>query len=183
MTHTHRILASLTLGVPLLLWAVSTGSTVSAAAPQAAPQNHPEMPDGAGKDITIATCTKCHSITNVTSQHKDKDGWTATITKMVGYGATGSDDDFEAILNYVNKYYGMDAPPADAAAAAHAKIVVNKETAAQLTTDLGLTADESAAVVSYREKNGSFKTIDDLKKVPNVDAKKIDAKASDLDFS
>ncbi|MGI4854481.1 MAG: ComEA family DNA-binding protein [Janthinobacterium lividum] len=187
MTHTRHILASLTVGLPLLLWGVSAGSTVSAATPaaaaQALPDNHPEMPSGPGKDETLRTCTKCHSITNVTNQHKDKDGWTATITKMVGYGATGTDDEFEAILTYVNKNYGLDSPPADAAAAAHAKIVVNKETAAQLSTDLGLTADEAGAVISYRDKNGSFKSVDDLKKVPNVDAAKIDAKKDVLDFS
>lgn len=108
MKRITHVLAALTLGMPLLVWGVSTGSSV-AAAPQA-PSNHPEMPDGPGKDITINTCTKCHSITNVTGQHKDKDGWTATITKMVGYGATGSDDDFEAILNYVTKNYGLDTP-------------------------------------------------------------------------
>ncbi len=180
MRHTRQILA-LTLGIPMLVWGVSSGSTV-AAAPQAA-QAHPDMPDGPGKDITIATCTKCHSISNVTGQHKDKDGWTSTITKMVGYGATGTDDEFEAILTYVSKNYGLDSPPADAAAAAHAKIVVNKETAAQLSTDLGLTSDEAGAVVSFREKNGDFKSIDDLKKVPNVDAKKFDAKKDDLVFS
>lgn len=181
MRHAKQLLASLTVGIPMLVWGVSSGSTV-AAAPQAA-QAHPDMPDGPGKDITLNTCTKCHSITNVTGQHKDKDGWTATITKMVGYGATGTDDEFEAILTYVTKNYGLDSPPANAAAAAHAKIVINKETAAQLTADLGLSADESSAVISYRDKNGTFKSIDDLKKVPNVDAKKFDAKASDLDFS
>lgn len=123
--RTTHVLATLTLGLPLLVWGVSASSPV-AAAPQAAPANHPEMPDGPGKDVTIATCTKCHSITNVTSQHKDKDGWTATITKMVGYGATGSDDDFEAILTYVTKNYGLDttaaptAPPADKSAPAPA---------------------------------------------------------------
>lgn len=187
MTHTRQILASLTIGLPLLVWGVSDGSTVSAATPaaaaQATPDNHPEMPEGPGKAITLSTCTKCHSITNVTNQHKDKDGWTATITKMVGYGTTGTDDEFEAILTYVNKNYGLDSPPAAAAGAAHAKIVVNKETAAQLSADLGLTADEAGAVVSYRDKNGDFKSIDDLKKVPNVSAAKFDAKKDDLIFS
>ncbi len=186
MRHIKHILASLTIGLPMLVWGVSSSNKVAAAAPaapQALPDNHPEMPEGPGKDVTLRTCTKCHSITNVTGQHKDKDGWTSTITKMVGYGATGTDDEFEAILNYVAKNYGVDSPPADAAGAAHAKIVVNKETAAQLSSDLGLTADEAGAVVGYREKNGDFKSIDDLKKVPNVDAKKFDAKKDDLLFS
>jgi competence protein ComEA len=187
MRHVKQILATLTVGLPLLVWGVSTNSTVAAQqmTPVAAgmqADDHPEMPNGPGKAITLQTCTKCHSITNVTGQHKDKDGWTATITKMVGYGATGSDDDFQQILDYVSKFYGVDAPPADAAGAAHAKIVVNKETAAQLATDLALTDDESKAVVAYRDKNGDFKSVDDLKKVPNVDGKKFDAHKDDLQF-
>ncbi len=172
-----HILGSVTFA--LLLWGAAPARTAAAQAPD----DHPEMPNGPGKAITLQTCTKCHSITNITGQHKDKDGWTATITKMVGYGATGTDDEFEQILNYVSKYYGLDSPAAADAGAAHAKIVVNKETPAQLTTDLGLTDDEAKSVVDYRTKNGDFKTIDDLKKVPNVDAKKFDAKKDDLLFS
>ncbi len=172
-----HILGSVTFA--LLLWGAAPARTAAA---QSA-DDHPEMPNGPGKAITLQTCTKCHSITNITGQHMDKDGWTATITKMVGYGATGTDDEFEQILNYVSKYYGLDSPPAAGATAAHAKIVVNKETPAQLSTDLGLTDDEAKAVVDYRTKNGDFKSIDDLKKVPNVDAKKFDAKKDDLLFS
>ena len=183
MRHAKHILASLSIGLPLLVWGVASSSApVAAAVPMAQTDPAAGMPDGPGKAITIATCTKCHSITNVTGQHKDADGWTATITKMVGYGAVGSDDDFGAILAYVTKYYGTDAPPAASIDVAKSKIVVNKETAAQLVTDLGLTEDEAAAVVAYRTKNGDFKTIDDLKKVPSVDGKKFDAKAADLEF-
>ena len=177
MRHMKHVLGSVTFA--LLLWGAAPARTAVAQAPD----DHPEMPSGPGKAITLQTCTKCHSITNITGQHKDKDGWTATITKMVGYGATGTDDEFEAILNYVSKYYGLDSPPAADAGAAHAKIVVNKETPAQLSTDLGLTDDEAKAVVDYRGKNGDFKSIDDLKKVPNVDGKKFDAKKDDLLFS
>jgi competence protein ComEA len=45
-----------------------------------------------------------------------------------------------------------------------------------------LTDTEAAAVVDYRKKNGDFKTIDDLKKVPDVDGKKLDAKKDRLAF-
>lgn len=192
MTHAKSILAGAVVALPLFVWGVSSNNPVAARTVAQPADVHAflaeaqqdltaSMPDAPGKDITIKTCTKCHSITNVTGAHKDMDGWTATITKMVGYGATGSDDDFQAILTYVNTYYGMNPPPA-AGAAAHAKIMVNKETAAQLVTDLGLTDAEAASVVDYRTKNGDFKTIDDLKKVPSVDAKKFDAHAADLQF-
>jgi competence protein ComEA len=59
---------------------------------------------------------------------------------------------------------------------------VNKATAPQLASGMGLTDTEAAAVVDYRKKNGDFKTIDDLKKVPEVDAKKLDAKKDRLAF-
>jgi len=47
---------------------------------------------------------------------------------------------------------------------------------------LALTSEEAAALVSYREKNGDYKTIDDLKKVAGVDSKKLDAKKDLLQF-
>jgi competence protein ComEA len=126
MRHIRQIVASLSIGLPLLVWGVAGVSTPVAAASSTATAAHfaeaaslfqadqyASMPEGPGKAQTIATCTKCHSITNVTGQHKSEDEWTATITKMVGYGASGSDDDFQAILAYVVKYYGA-TPPADA---------------------------------------------------------------------
>jgi competence protein ComEA len=36
--------------------------------------------------------------------------------------------------------------------------------------------------VGYRLQNGTFKTLDDLKKVPGVDAAKLDAKRDLIDF-
>ncbi len=117
MRVSRHLIASFAAGLPLLLWGVSQVRPVAAAprvvaGGQATPDDHPDMPNGPGKDVTIRTCTKCHSITNITGNHKDKDGWTATITKMVGYGATGTDDEFQAILDYVTKNYGLDTPPA-----------------------------------------------------------------------
>ena len=189
MKHAKQVIFSATFGVSLLAFGLSMGSAVSAAGAGAGQQAGDGMPPGPGHDITVATCTKCHSITNITGQHKDKDGWTATITKMVGYGATGSDEDFQAILDYVTKNYGLDSatptapaqPSAGGPAAAH-KIPVNTETAAQLTTDLGLTDDEAKGFVEYRDKNGPFKTIDDLKKFPGIDGKKFDVHTGDLQF-
>jgi competence protein ComEA len=59
---------------------------------------------------------------------------------------------------------------------------VNQATAAQLESGLGLSTTEAEAVIEYRKKNGDFKSIDDLKKVPDVDAKKLDAKKDRLAF-
>lgn len=189
MKATKYILSSIGLAVPLFTAGVFFGRTVSAQTQPSTPASASagqdpiaKMPDAPGKDITVKTCVKCHAITNITSQHRDADTWTATVTKMVGYGATGTDDELQQIVDYLTKYYGPDSAQGSGASAAHAKVMVNKETASQLTSDLGLTDDEARAVVAYRDKNGDFKSIDDLKKVPNVDAAKITAHAADLSF-
>ena len=158
----------------MLLCCASMLSYAQQAAPQE-PAQHPqysELPAGAGKDTLIRVCSKCHSPDNVIANGQDRAGWEETITKMAGFGAVATDDEFTAILDYLVKNF-----PADSG-----QINVNKATAAQLASGLGLTDAEAAAVVDYRKKNGDFKTIDDLKKVPEVDGKKLDAKKDRLAF-
>ena len=130
-----------------------------------------ELPAGAGKDTFVRVCSKCHSPDNVIANGQDRSGWENTITKMAGFGAVASDDEFTEILDYLVKNF-----PSNPA------INVNKATAAQLTSGLGLSAAEADAVIEYRKKNGDFKSIDDLKKVPDLDAKKLDAKKDRMAF-
>ena len=134
-------------------------------------QQHPELPAGPGKDTLIRVCSSCHSPDNVIANGQDRDGWEATITKMAGFGAQGTDDDYTAILEYLVKNFPANPP-----------VNVNKATAAQLASGLGFTTAESEAVITYRDKNGDFKTLDDLKKVPDLDAKKVDAKKARITF-
>jgi competence protein ComEA len=108
----------------------------------------------------------------VIANGQDRAGWEETITKMAGFGAVASDDEYTAILDYLVKNFPANSGP----------INVNKATATQLTSGLGLTDTEAAAVLDYRKKNGDFKTIDDLKKVPDVDPKKLDARKDRLAF-
>ncbi len=157
----------------MLLCCASMLSYAQQAAPQE-PAQHPqysELPAGAGKDTLIRVCSKCHSPDNVIANGQDRAGWENTITKMAGFGAEGTDEEFTEILNYLVKNF----PPVTT-------IHVNQATAAQLESGLGLSTTEAEAVIEYRKKNGDFKSIDDLKKVPDVDAKKLDAKKDRLAF-
>ena len=140
---------------------------------QAQKEQYPELPAGAGKDTLVRVCSKCHSPDNVIANGQDRAGWEATITKMAGFGAVGTDDEFTEILDYLVKNFP---------AGSSGPVNVNKATASQMESGLGLTVAEAEAVVDYRKKNGDFKTIDDLKKVPDVDAKKLDAKKDRLSF-
>jgi competence protein ComEA len=164
--------------IKVVVWGlVFFGASMPFYAQQAAPQEpaqHPqydELPAGAGKATLVRVCSKCHSPDNVIANGQDRAGWENTITKMAGFGAEASDEEFTQILDYLVKNF----PPAT-------PIHVNQATAEQLESSLGLSATEAEAVIAYRKKNGDFKSLDDLKKVPDVDAKKLDAKKDLLVF-
>jgi competence protein ComEA len=149
------------------LWSASV-APVCAQQP-AQQQQYSELPAGEGKDTLIRVCSKCHSPDNVIANGQAREGWENTITKMAGFGAVGTDDEFTAILDYLVKNFPS-------------PVNVNKATAEQLESGLGLSTAEAEAVIQYREKNGDFKSIDDLKKVPDLDAGKLDAKKARLAF-
>lgn len=167
---TWMILAKIAVWGPALCGA-SLFSAVPAYGQQPPPkqEQYSELPAGAGKDTLIRVCSTCHSPDNVIANGQDREGWENTITKMAGFGAAGSDEDFTAILDYLVKNFP-------------GTVNVNKSTAAQLESGLGLSTAEAESLIQYREKNGDFKSIDDLKKVPGVDASKLDAKKARLAF-
>jgi competence protein ComEA len=137
------------------------------------PVAHPEFPSGEGRETTLRLCGKCHSPTIVLAYGQKREGWEKTITKMVRLGAVGSDEDFTDIADYLTANFPPSAIP---------KIFVNKATDQQIANILGISIDDARAIIAYREKVGGFKSIDDLKLVPNVDTKKIDAKKDNLVF-
>ena len=149
---------------------MSTQTPVSAAQTadsSAAADTHPEFPSGDGRETTLRLCGKCHSPNIILASGRDRTGWENTITKMVRLGAVGSDEDYSEIADYLTAHF----PPS-----AVQKIFVNMATEKQLTDVLGISPDEAKAIIVVRDKEKGFKTIEDLKKVPGVDAKKIDAK-------
>ena len=149
-------------------------ATVAPQKPVAAqPQqnSYPEFPQGEGRETTLRICGKCHSPNNILAVGQDRQGWENTITKMTTFGATASDEEFSEILDYLVKNF----PDTG-------KVNVNQATSAQLMNALSLTANEAKEIINYRTRNGPYKTFSDLKNVPNVDAKKLDAKKDNLIF-
>ena len=85
------------------LWSASV-APVYAQQP-AQQQQYSELPAGEGKDTLIRVCSKCHSPDNVIANGQAREGWENTITKMAGFGAVGTDDEFTAILDYLVKNF------------------------------------------------------------------------------
>ena len=155
---------------------VSAGQAAQTAGPSATTDNsptHPEFPEGEGRDAVLRLCVKCHSPNIILANGQDRTGWENTITKMVRLGATGDDEDFSDIADYLTAHF----PPSPVL-----KIFVNMASDKQFATVLGVSEDEAKAIVTYRDKIKGFKTIDDMKRVPNIDAAKLDAKKANLIF-
>jgi len=131
-----------------------------------------QLPDGPGKEATLQLCNNCHQADTVLGHRQGRDEWTGTIQKMISLGAEGTPEQFSAVLEYLVKNFGPAMPPVN----------VNKATAAELESGLSLTAKEAEAIVKYRTDKGAFKAIDDLKKVPDLDFKKIEAQKERLLF-
>jgi competence protein ComEA len=55
-------------------------------------------------------------------------------------------------------------------------------TAKQFAATLEISEADGQAIVAYRDKQKGFKSLDDLKQVPNIDTKKVDAKKDHLVF-
>src|ERR1700691_3420338 len=120
-----------------------------------------DLPDGPGKAEVLKLCRDCHDLDTVTMENRTKDGWKKTVAKMGERGAEGTDEQFEAVIQYLSKNFG--------------RINVNTATADEIVAGIGFSAKEADAIVGYRDKNGVYKDWTDLKKVDGLDAAKVDA--------
>lgn len=132
-----------------------------------------QLPDAPGRLEVEKMCKGCHEMARSVSLRQDRDGWLRTMTKMQAFGMKSTEPEFAAALTYLTKQFpAEDVPPVN----------VNKAGAIELESRLSLRRSQAAAVIAWRTKNGPFKTIDDLKKVPNIDAEKIEAKKDRIVF-
>jgi competence protein ComEA len=132
-----------------------------------------QMPDRPGRDETAKICSQCHELARSLSLRQDRDGWSATINKMIGLSAQGSQKEFALVLDYLSTNFPGEAIP---------KLNVNKATAIEFESALSLRRSQSAAVIEYRAKHGPLKSIADLERVPGIDVAKIEAKKDRLSF-
>ena len=79
----------------------------------------------------------------------------------------GTDEEFKAALDYLaTNFLGEASRPLN----------INRATNIELESVAGLTRKEAAAVLAYLDKIGVCKSLDDLKKVPGLDYKKIESR-------
>jgi competence ComEA-like helix-hairpin-helix protein len=132
-----------------------------------------ELPEGPGREETIRMCRQCHELARSISLRQDRDGWGTTMTKMVAYGMKATDQEIALVLDYLAKHFPADEVP---------RVNVNRASAIQLESGLSLRRSQAAALIAYREKHGGFKNLEDLKKVPALDADHLEARKNRIEF-
>jgi competence protein ComEA len=119
------------------------------------------FPDGPGKAEMQKVCSGCHDVEIVLSHLQTPAEWADTFQKMVDVGAEATQDEWRAIEQYIDANLAL--------------IAINKSPASELQLTMNCPAEVAAAIVKYRQENGPFKSIDDVKKVAGTDAAKVDA--------
>jgi competence protein ComEA len=127
------------------------------------------LPDGPGKNLVEAICSDCHTTERIAAQQLTKPQWADKVLEMLQEAPDVKQSERDEIVEYLARNFP-------------ARANVNKADAKELQTVLGISPESATAIISYRQKNGNFKTLDELKKVPGVDPAKLEAKQQIIDF-
>jgi competence ComEA-like helix-hairpin-helix protein len=131
------------------------------------------LPDGPGKAVVEKMCKGCHGLENIIRSRRTKDKWSDIVDDMIARGAKGTDSEADEAVEYLAAHFGPNAVQ---------KVNVNKAGAPDLTTSLGISTGDADTIVHYRADHGTFKSIQDLLKVPGIDAKKIESNRDRIEF-
>ena len=115
-----------------------------------------------------AVCSTCHEANLVEGTFRMPEEWDDTLGRMKSFGAQGTEEQFNQVRSFLLRKYG--------------KAKINTATAKDLSPVLDVPPALAEAVVAHRRDNGPFKSLDDLKKVPGLDAAQVDARKARLMF-
>ena len=123
----------------------------------------PRAPDLAREARSVqAVCARCHNLQIVMDTPMSYDAWHDTVQTMVDRGASGTDEQFDDIMDYLHRTITT--------------INVNTALADELEIVLNVSATTAQAIIARRSTK-KFAGLADLKSVSGVDASALDAKA------
>jgi competence protein ComEA len=133
-----------------------------------------DLPDGQGKEILLRACTNCHKAEEFLSYRHTKQEYQAIVYRMGDRGARATTQELDTVSAYLYKNF----PKIEETG----KINVNKASAKEIESGLGLTGSEAEAIVKYREGHGDFRVWGDLLVIYGVDGRKIEAVKDRMTF-
>jgi competence protein ComEA len=128
----------------------------------------PSAEDVAARRTFEQVCSTCHEAERAFDMPRNKDDWQGVLDQMAAIGTTATDEQWTQVLDYLLRN--------------HAKVDVNRAPAAEIAPVLGVTPEVADAIVKQRTASGPFKTLDDVARVPGVDAKKLTARKDRITF-
>jgi len=126
------------------------------------------LPDAPAKSTVERVCASCHELGTAVGVRRTKAGWDSIIDAMINRGARASEQDFDAIVAYLAKYFGV--------------VNINKAGAAEIQQTLEIPAEQAEAIVRFRSESGEFKDLPALLKVPGADAKLLEERKDRIVF-
>ncbi len=148
------------------MFAVSVPAGILAFSMSAAMQDR--FPNGPGKAELRKGCSNCHEAETVLAYPQTAGEWATTLEKMGQLGAEATPAEWRLVEQYLDAHLAV--------------ININAAASEELQRTFEITESVAQAVVKYRQEKGNFKSIDDVKKVPGLEAAKVDARKDRLVF-
>ena len=99
-------------------------------------------------------CGRCHSSDRIVEGRRSRGQWEEVLEQMTARGATGTDDDYAIIIEYLVSEYG--------------RVAINTAAAEELSQVLHLDRKDADAIVAYRKNHGRFADFDALIAMPDA---------------
>lgn len=114
-----------------------------------------------------SVCGKCHNLEIVMNTPRSLEDWRDTMQKMVDRGASGTDEQYDDILDYLHRTMTT--------------IDVNSAAADELAAVLNA-PDAAVKLIIARRARKKFVGLADLKTIPGIDAAALEAKSRMIYF-
>ena len=119
------------------------------------------------KETFETVCGACHP-SGMVSDLRSEPEWKDVVAEMVKNGAKGTEKQLNAVIRYLLENW--------------TKVDVNTASAAEIAPVLGVSESTAQAIVKRRSEKGSFRSIEDLKQLPGVDAARIEERKERIVF-
>lgn len=150
-------------------WVLIVGSILSVAAVVQSAATDDDLPAGEGKEAVQKMCANCHALKQVIETRRSKSEWVNLVDDMVSRGAEGSDDEVSAVTRYLASNFGK-------------PVHINTATAKEIEDGLSFPTDQAESIVRYRTGKGLFKNLQDLAKVPGLNAALLEEQKKNIVF-
>jgi competence protein ComEA len=127
------------------------------------------FPEGPGREVFQAVCSACHMPSKVLDKQWTRAQWKDKVLEMLQEEPDVNEREREQIVDYLARNFAK-------------RVNVNRAAAGEIEAGLEMSGKDAAAIVAYRQSKGEFKSIDDLKKVPGVDARVVEVNKRRVEF-